>query len=300
MTTVHLLGGGWDPAASASLYGPFLESAGAGPTVATLVLDEGDGDAQFTRWADVLRRTAPCEPVPVLVPLGGVLDVGVLGDADALLVCGGLTPGYAQALAPVADAVRSWLSAGRRPYAGFSAGAVVAAEHALVGGWQDGGVPVCPDDAAEDLDEVTTAPGLGLVPWTVDVHCAQWGTLPRLVTAVTRAGGREGLGLDENTALHLDTEGARVAGSGTAWRVLPDGAGVRVSALRSGARLPGAPRMPAGRDQPSASTRTSRRAASPPSSTATSSAPGTSSSSSSAAVSPATPAVDDPGRPAAE
>src|SRR3712207_5149531 len=75
LPTVHLIGGGWDPSASAAVYGPFLEAAGTAPTVATLVVDEGghgsEGMAQFARWADVLRRTARCEPVPVLVPLGG-------------------------------------------------------------------------------------------------------------------------------------------------------------------------------------------------------------------------------------
>ncbi|MGZ6804952.1 MAG: Type 1 glutamine amidotransferase-like domain-containing protein, partial [Nocardioidaceae bacterium] len=182
------------------------------------------------------RRTGRCEPVPVLVPLGGRLDVARLGDAGALLVCGGLTPAYIDALVPAAAALRSWLAEGGRPYAGFSAGAAVAAERALLGGWKDGEVQVCPDGAAEDLDEVTLAPGLGLVPWAIDVHCAQWGTLPRLATAVAREGLR-GLALDENTALHLDADGARVAGLGTAWSVRPDGAGVAITALRAGARL---------------------------------------------------------------
>lgn len=241
MNSMHLIGGGSGPAAASALYGPFLDAAGATPTVATVVLDEGEGPgggrAWFARWAEVLRRTGPCEPVPVLVPLGGRLDVVALGDADALFVCGGLTPGYADALAPAAEAVRSWLTGSERPYAGSSAGAAVAAAHALVGGWKDGDVPVCPDDAGEDLDEVTVVPGLGLVRWTVDVHCAQWGTLPRLVTAVAR-GGLRGLALDENTAVHLTADGARVAGSGTAWSVRPDGAGVAVTAHRAGAFLP--------------------------------------------------------------
>ncbi|WP_167760930.1 hypothetical protein [Geodermatophilus sp. DF01-2] len=236
MRTVHLIGGGWDPSATAAVYGPFLEAAGTGPGVATLVLDEGDGEAQFGRWAEVLRRTAPCEPVPVLVPLGGRLDVAALGDADALLVCGGLTPAYAEALAPVAGELRSWLSSGERPYAGFSAGAAVAAGRAVVGGWRAGGVRVCPEDAAEDLDEVAVVGSLGLVPWTVDVHCAQWGTLPRLLTAV--AGGGRGLALDEDTAVHLDADGARVAGHGTAWLVDGGGPAATVAALRGGARLP--------------------------------------------------------------
>src|SRR4051794_19694129 len=109
MNSVHLLGGGWDLAAAPALYGPFLDAAGATPTVATVVLDEGDGQAQFDRWAEVLRRTAKCDPEPVLVPLGGRLQISALGDADALLVCGGLTPAYADALVPVADEIRSWL-----------------------------------------------------------------------------------------------------------------------------------------------------------------------------------------------
>ncbi|MGY1711472.1 hypothetical protein ACI8AC_18395 [Geodermatophilus sp. SYSU D00758] len=232
MTTTHLIGGGWDPAAAADLYGPFLESAGTAPVVAAVVLDEGDGAAQFERWAGVLRRTATCEPVPVLVPLGGRLDPAALGDADALLVCGGLTPAYADALAPAAAGVREWL-AGGRPYAGFSAGAAVAAAQALVGGWRSGGVPVCPEDAAEDLDELRVTPGLGLVPWTVDVHCAQWGTLPRLLSS----GAARGLALDEDTAVHADGDGALVAGRGTAWRVTRDGGASTVTASRAGDRL---------------------------------------------------------------
>ncbi|NEK57694.1 hypothetical protein GCU56_07390 [Geodermatophilus sabuli] len=234
MPTVHLLGGGWDPAAAPALYGPFLESAGTSPVVATLVLDEGDGTTQFGRWADVLRRTAPCEPVPLLVPLGGRLDVADLGDADALLVCGGLTPAYADALAPVAGALATWLRAGDRPYAGFSAGAAVAADRAVVGGWRSAGVPVCPEDAGEDLDEVTVTDGLALVPWTVDVHCAQWGTLPRLLTAL--AGGPSGLGLalDEDTAVHVRDGVGRVAGRGTAWRAERSGTAIAVTGLRDG------------------------------------------------------------------
>jgi cyanophycinase len=235
--TVHLLGGGWDPAAAPTLYGPFLDSAGTAPAVAVLVLDEGDGTAQFGRWAGVLTRTARCEPVPVLVPAGGRLDPAALGDADALLVCGGLTPAYAAALAPAAGAVRGWLAERDRPCAGFSAGAAVAAGDAVVGGWRSRGVAVCPEDAAEDLDEVAVVPGLGLVPWTVDVHCAQWGTLPRLLTAV--AAGGHGLGLDEDTAVHVDPDGAaEVAGHGTAWLVAGGDGTAAVTPLRAGVRVP--------------------------------------------------------------
>ena len=70
------------------------------------------------------------------------------------------------------------------PYLGFSAGAAIAAERALVGGWRIGGVAVSPEEASEGLDELTVAPGIGLVDVAIDVHVAQWGTLSRLVAAV--------------------------------------------------------------------------------------------------------------------
>jgi cyanophycinase len=234
---LQLVGGGWSLAARPAVYGPFLEAAGPSPDVACVVVDEGDGAEQAARWVEALTATAPCAPAPVLVPLGGRLDVADLDGADALLVCGGLTPAYADALAPVAAGVRDWLAAGDRPYAGFSAGAAVAAGRAVVGGWRSAGVPVCPEDSAEDLDEITVVAGLGLVPWTVDVHCAQWGTLPRLLTALAQTADGQGLALDEDTAVHLTGEGARVAGRGTAWRVHRDGAGATVTALRAGDRV---------------------------------------------------------------
>ena len=49
------------------------------------------------------------------------------------------------------------------PYAGFSAGAALAARSAVVGGWLLDGVPVCPEDTAEDLDEIAVRDGLGLM-----------------------------------------------------------------------------------------------------------------------------------------
>lgn len=216
--SLHLIGGGWDPAATSALYGPFLEQAGGSPTIACVVLDEGDGLEQFERWATVLRRTTACEPVPVLVPLGGSFEVAALGDADGLLVCGGLTPAYADALSPVGPQLRQWL--GDKPYAGFSAGAAIAPRRGVVGGWLHGDVPVCSDDAAEDLDAVTVVDGLGLLDAAVEVHCAQWGTLPRLLAAMELADLPTGIALDENTALHVTAEGAEVAGIGAARRVV--------------------------------------------------------------------------------
>ena len=247
-SSVHLIGGGWEPTFAAAVYGPFLQEAAlvaarggrpGKPIIACVVLDEGDGREQFTRWASVLREVANCEPVPVLMSAGAPLDVSELGNADGLLVCGGLTPGYAASMASGAAEVLDWLLLGDRPYAGFSAGAAIASESALVGGWQSGGVPICPDDAAEDLDEITVQPGLGLVPLTVDVHCAQWGTLPRLIEAVRLRLGLSGVGIDENTALIVGPDGAAVVGRGQVWLARSIGSGaVEVTPFRAGQLVP--------------------------------------------------------------
>ena len=232
-----LLGGGWDEATTRSHYARFLAAAGTDPVVACLVVDEGEGADYFQRFAAVLRAAGRCDPIPVLVPVGGRFGLTSVLDADALLVCGGLTPAYATALAPVAAELRAWLAVGR-PHAGFSAGAAVAAQRALVGGWLQDNRPVCPADAAEDLASVTVVAGLGLVPFILDVHCAQWGTLSRLVSAV-RQTGVPGVGLDENTLLSDTVDGWTVSGAGHAWVVSPaEGRGaLAVQQVAAGAAL---------------------------------------------------------------
>src|SRR4051812_21195656 len=132
---VFLIGGGWDPAAGRQLYGALLAACDkARPQVTCVVLDEGDGIEQFGRWAGALNSAGPCDPVPVLVPEGGALDVTALADADAILVCGGLTPAYAAALAPARQPFREWLARPHRPPPGVPAGAAGAAAPAPGGG----------------------------------------------------------------------------------------------------------------------------------------------------------------------
>lgn len=232
--SISLIGGGWTAEAARAVYGGFLDEAGTSPDIACVVLDEGDGHQQFERWAKAITAVTDCRPVPVLVPEGGWLDVAALGDADGLLVCGGLTPAYADALAPVAAELRAWL-AGGRPYAGFSAGAAIAAERAVVGGWRDGSVPVCPEDSGEDLDQVTVVDGLGLLPLAVDVHAAQWGTLPRLLSAIRSGKVAVGVALDEDAAIVLDGQIATVRGIGAAHLARKDGEAVVVHTLTAGA-----------------------------------------------------------------
>ncbi|WP_327317493.1 hypothetical protein [Streptomyces sp. NBC_01235] len=249
---VFLVGGGWDGTVADVVHGPFLRAAaarsgaggGSAPRILCVLVDEGDGAEQFARYDVALRKAGECTPVPLLVPVGGRFDVGALSaDVDGVLVCGGLTPAYQEAFAGESGPLSSLLVERGVPYAGFSAGAAVAARDAVVGGWLVDGVAVCPPDAAEDLEEVEVRPGLGLVPFGVDVHAAQWGTLGRLVAVV--AGGRlaHGVAIDENTLVEIgggDGDGrARVAGLGLAHSVRPaPGGGVVVRSYGAGESFP--------------------------------------------------------------
>lgn len=249
---IFLIGGGWSAEHRDAVWGPFLRRAseradGGTPSIACVVLDEGDGPDQVQRWAGVLGQTAVCTPVPVLVPEGAHPtdeQRAALSAAHGVLVCGGLTPAYAAALAPTAELIRGLVADGVA-YAGFSAGSAVAAGRAVVGGWRDHGVPVCPEDAGEDLDEITVVDGLGLVPFALDVHAAQWGTLPRLVAAVAGGLVDRGVALDEDTVLQVVADGsATVAGAGRVHLVRRPGhgaEGVRVTSFPAGAAVPTGP-----------------------------------------------------------
>ena len=98
----------------------------------------------------------------------------------------GDTAAYLAAVDPLVEEIRLLVADGL-PYLGFSAGAMIAADRAIVGGWRINGIPVCPEPTSQGLDEVTVVEGLGLVDLAVDVHAAQWGVLSRLVAA-TEAG----------------------------------------------------------------------------------------------------------------
>ncbi|MGI5901428.1 MAG: cyanophycinase [Desulfitobacteriia bacterium] len=92
--------------------------------------------------------------------------------------------------------------------AGTSAGASVMSENMIIGG--EG------DSPGEDL--IRMAPGLGLIEGViVDQHFAQRGRIGRLLTAVALNPNVLGIGIDEDTAVHVKADGKlQVIGRGTA------------------------------------------------------------------------------------
>jgi cyanophycinase len=244
---VFLIGGGWSDELAPRLYGGFVEAAArfatarsgrAGDTARAtttprllLVLMGTDPESleYHERFVRTLGLVGGHELVVHRVAEGSPLDPDVLDGVDGLFVGGGPTPEYHASLSPCYARIRELVAAGL-PYAGFSAGAAIAASHAVVGGWLLDGRPVCPEDSNEDLGPVTVVEGIGLVAGAVDVHAVQWGTLPRLVAVVEAGLAPSGVALDECTVLGPS---GSVGGRGRAWHVAADREGASPTVLRT-------------------------------------------------------------------
>jgi cyanophycinase len=238
--SIHLVGGGWDEDYDGEVYADFLAEArvrasASGRSLARVAVllvreDEETMTLRTEAYRRQLARVAECEPVITPVLEGELFTSSVLSDIDGLLIGGGLTPAYLDAVAPIVDEIRMLVADGL-PYLGFSAGAAIAAETAIVGGWKIGDVPVCAEHASEELEDVTVVEGLALVDLAIDVHAAQWGTLSRLIAATEAGLVDGGIAIDEYTVLIVGDDSLRVVGTGSVWQVNQHDDGVLVSSL---------------------------------------------------------------------
>ncbi|MDK8174052.1 Type 1 glutamine amidotransferase-like domain-containing protein [Curtobacterium citreum] len=236
--SIHLVGGG--PVVASDAVAPFLAEATAraaavGRTVPRIGLlsvsrQDGTSPSSAADLAEALGGARQAEVLVTEVAPGTVFATSVLSDVDALVIGGGVTPHYLDAIAPLVDQIRLLVSDGL-PYLGYSAGAMVAADRALVGGWRIGGVEVCPEEASEGLDEVELREGLGLVDLTIDVHAVQAGTLARLIAAAEAEFVTAGLAIDEDTALVVGEGALEVRGTGSVWRVVAGDESVSVATM---------------------------------------------------------------------
>lgn len=228
---ITLVGGGPDSTSPICLA-PFLQrclTLGSGRIGLLLTGDTVTADHNADPYLDLLDAVRDRIDV---VPLSG--DVGDLHRFEALVVCGGRTPDYHSALSTSMPLMRERIGKGV-PYLGFSAGAMIAAEYAILGGHRLNGIEVCASECSEDLDELTVQAGIGVVPWAVDVHTSQAGTLSRAIALVASGAVASAVAVDEGTSLHLDgSEVPRVLGSGLAWWITPAGdhVGVRLQSAQ--------------------------------------------------------------------
>lgn len=228
---VFLVGGGWDDTSALEVLGGFVEAArgratGRAPRVRLVVIGTDVAAREYhQRYLETFAVVGLRDVLVERVREGSPCPASALEDIDALFVGGGPTPAYHSSLEPLYPAIRDLVADGV-PYAGFSAGAQITGSTAVVGGWRLDGVPVCPEDSSEDLEELTVVAGVGLLAGAVEVHTAQWGNLSRLVAAVGAGLVPYGVAIDECTTLEAAT--GTVTGAGRTWQVTQEGAGVVV------------------------------------------------------------------------
>lgn len=230
MIPVFLIGGGWRDETFPQTYGRFLKTATRDTErqIAIVVAEEIDSDSgeQFLRFRRAFEAVGlnPAEAVNLMVSADNPLTAEKLAAAPptGIFVCGGLTPAYHDALC-VDKSWLDYLTENKIPYAGFSAGASIAAGSAIIGGWRrkinNKIVEIVNENAGEDLDFLDVRRGLGLAPFAVDVHASQWGTLSRLVQAVDAGLVARGVAIDENTMLEISENRISVSGAGNIYRV---------------------------------------------------------------------------------
>ncbi|MDQ0767636.1 cyanophycinase [Pseudarthrobacter defluvii] len=241
--SIYLAGAGPDALAFPDVFDRFAtdvrERAGQGQTarVAIAVHHQGGNLQEILKgYAEPLHARINCEAVAVSLEPGRPADPAAFEGVHGIVVGGGLTPGYWEGLRPAASAISSLATAGL-PYLGFSAGAMVAPRLALIGGYRINGVEVCGEECSEGLDPVDMREGLGLVPFAVDVHAAQAGTLSRAVGAVAAGLAERVVAVDENTAVVLESvggEGYGVIGTGNCWDICREGGTAVVSVRTAG------------------------------------------------------------------
>lgn len=233
-SAVFLMGGGWNEAAYPRTYGRFARAASAeGPArVACVILDGPDREIHYRWAASAFAVVGLGDTFPVYVSAARPLLEEHIAGATGVFVGGGLTPAYHDAIVPSAGSWLPGLVAGGLPYAGISAGAMIAADRAIVAGWKlriaGADRVVCSEELAEEAELLDIRPGLGLAPFAVDAHASQYGSPTRLMHAVDAGLVDEGWAIDEETMIEMRDGVAHVRGLGVGYRVRRDGASLRV------------------------------------------------------------------------
>lgn len=227
--SIFLVGGGPDTLTTNLIWDQFLSEVKDGatakkrqPRIAVVLFDhQGSADEFLSAYSPPWSARLSYQVMALRLRAGEQPAGDNFDHVDGIVVGGGPTPEYHRGLQRAASVISNAV-AGGVPYLGFSAGAMVAAGNALIGGYLMDGREVCPQECSEDLDDVTVLPGLGLVPFAVDVHASQAGTLGRAVAAVDSRLVNQAVAIDEDTAVVVQTGPQRtmkVVGKGSAWVV---------------------------------------------------------------------------------
>ncbi len=170
----------------------FLAAAGGRAARIALLLQGGEGWERYLPfYTDPWTQRGVTQYQAVAPGPDGVLDLEqarrILQWATAIYVGGGRTPTYHQLYAsgPVGALITERHEQGV-PYAGLSAGAVLAME-------------ACVFEPSESADgKLQVVPGLGLLKgWVIGVHFTSQNALPEMLEVMARTRTPKGLGIDD-------------------------------------------------------------------------------------------------------
>lgn len=236
LSTIFLHGGGDGPESRQETFGLFAKTAllGKSDRLALVIAEEAETAVQesWQAYRGIFTAVGVAKEnlVPLFVTPANPLTYEMVAQANpaGLFVCGGVTPTYHQAIG-VETSWTAYLQETEIPYGGTSAGAAIAASQAILGGWQASRHGKAREilffGAGEGIDPLTVRPSLGLVPFAVDVHASQMGTLTRLIHAVELGLVAEGWAIDENTMLVVNGRALHIHGQGHCYHVRQGKAG---------------------------------------------------------------------------
>ena len=211
---------------------PFIEAACGNSAIIAVLTGGGEKSGPY-----VNRITAPWREIGVQVIAVGPKEYGDpddimeqgLRECSGIFMCGGDTRAYERiyVASALGDLIRERYAEGI-PYAGVSAGALLAAQECAT--W--GGIVKssnneyyvryrgCYDGVEGDI-ELQMGKGLGLLRGVVfEPHFSEMGGFPRLLAVMDRTGINEGYGLDEPICLTFeDGRPTEVTGRGRLYKV---------------------------------------------------------------------------------
>lgn len=244
MIPVFLIGGGWEPEGWRQTYGPFVQAAqGSSRCQILLILAADSNDEKMeiaTKYRGIFETLGITDEKMTIVWVSETCllkpEIFAASQPTGVFVGGGLTPAYQMALC----SDKTWLDYLHQrhiPYAGFSAGAAIAVDQAIVGGWKvrraEKEISILDADFSEGIEYLEVRSGLGLLPFAVDVHASQWGTITRLMQAVDLGMVADGWAIDENTVLCKYDDQLLIDGLGHAYHVQRQAAGELIVKLYS-------------------------------------------------------------------
>lgn len=153
-----------------------------------------------------------------LVELWDELEPARIQSLDALVVADGDAAELLAACEPVVADIRGAVHRGRS-FWGIGAGAAIAAETAIVGGYTVGGVQVAPRLSTDAVPEVEIAPGLGLIDIAVLPGAAQLGRLGIGIALCEAEVLDRVIGLDGDTSLVISEGQLGLHGTGSMWEL---------------------------------------------------------------------------------